>query len=48
MNEVHKEVIDEPPPFLKTWPRVYRFVLVYLAIVIALFWVFTKYYAPAI
>jgi hypothetical protein len=28
---------DEPPPFLGTWPRVYRAVILYLVAVIALF-----------
>jgi len=39
-------ILDEPPPFLGTWSRVYRFVLGYLALVIFLFWLFTKHYAP--
>jgi hypothetical protein len=39
-------VLDEPPPFLGTWKRVYRFVLIYLAVIIFLAWMFTKYYAP--
>jgi hypothetical protein len=39
-------ILDEPPPFLGNWPRVYRFVLIYLAVVIFLAWLFTKYYAP--
>lgn len=43
---VEKVILDEPPPFLGTWRRVYRFVLIYLAVVIFLFWLFTKYYAP--
>jgi len=33
---------DEPPPFLGTWRRVYTFVLVYLAALILLFYVFTR------
>jgi hypothetical protein len=36
-----REVIDEPPPILRTWPRVYAFVLSELAVVIALFYAFT-------
>ena len=40
-----KEILDEPPPFLGTWGRVYRFVLVYLAAIIFLFWLFTKHYS---
>jgi hypothetical protein len=47
MNQPHKQVLDEAPPFLKTWPRVYRFVLAYLVCVIALIWLFTRFYAPA-
>jgi hypothetical protein len=41
-----KEVIDEPPPFLGTWRRVYIMVLCYLAALIALFYVFTRWFAP--
>jgi hypothetical protein len=41
-----KEVLDEPPPFLQTWPRVYRFVLIYIACVIGVFYWFTRSYAP--
>ncbi|HEV8146946.1 MAG TPA: hypothetical protein VGP79_11215 [Bryobacteraceae bacterium] len=41
-----RQVIDEPPPFLKTWPRVYVFVLCELAVVIGLFAIFTAYYKP--
>ena len=41
-----REIADEPPPLLGTWPRVYRFVLAYLAVVIFLFYVFTKLLAP--
>lgn len=40
-----REILDEPPPFLRTWARVYRFVLIYLAAVIFLFWLFTKHYS---
>jgi len=41
-----KVILDEPPPFLGTWNRVYRFVLIYLAVIIFLAWLFTKHYAP--
>ena len=41
-----KPILDEPPPVLRTWPNVYRFVLAYLAVVIFFFWLFTKHYAP--
>jgi hypothetical protein len=37
---------DEPPPFLKTWGRVYVFVICYLIALIALFAWFTRSYAP--
>jgi hypothetical protein len=46
MSEHPRQVVDEPPPFLKTWPNVYRFVLVYLAVVITLFYIFTAAYRP--
>ncbi len=36
---------DEPPPFLRTWGRVYGAVLIYLASLIALFYVFTRVFA---
>lgn len=32
---------DEPPPFLRTWSRVYTAVLLYLVVVIALLYAFT-------
>ncbi len=37
-----KQILDEPPPFLRTWRRVYVAVLIYLAILIAAFYAFTK------
>lgn len=37
---------DEPPPIMGTWPRLYRFVLVYIACVIGVFYWFTRAYAP--
>lgn len=36
---------DEPPPFLGTWRKVYALVLLYLAAVITVFWIFTRYFA---
>jgi hypothetical protein len=44
MNEdaEQKDVIDEPPPFLGTWSRVYAFVVVYLVFLIVLFYWFTR------
>ena len=41
-----KPIADEPPPVLGSWANVYRFVLLYLAAVIFLFWLFTRHYAP--
>jgi len=35
---------DEKPPVLSSWKQVYIFVLIYLAAVIFLFWLFTKHY----
>jgi hypothetical protein len=33
---------DEPPPFLGTWRRIYAAILIYLAAIIALFFLFTR------
>jgi hypothetical protein len=35
---------DEPPPFLGTWRRVYTAILIYLAALIAGFYLFTRAY----
>jgi hypothetical protein len=43
---INKVVADDPPPFLRTWRRVYIFVLCYLVFVIAAFYVFSRAYAP--
>ena len=40
-----KQVIDEPPPFLGEWRRVYIVVLCWLAAVIVVFYVFTRTYS---
>ncbi|HVN05019.1 MAG TPA: hypothetical protein VMT86_11410 [Bryobacteraceae bacterium] len=37
-----REMRDEPPPFLGRWPRVYAGVIVYLALLIGLCYVFTR------
>ena len=39
-------MIDEPPPVLGTWGRVYAFVIVYLACLIGAFYLFTVHFAP--
>ena len=36
---------DEKPPVLGTWNKLYWFVLAHLAILIALFYFITKYFA---
>ena len=40
-----RAVPDEPPPFLGAWRRVYTVVLLYLACLIALFYLFTRAFA---
>ena len=47
-NGFEKVILDEPPPFLGTWKRVYRLVLIYVAVIIFLAWLFTRYYAPPV
>jgi hypothetical protein len=37
-----RHVIDEPPPFLGTWGHIYVAVLCYLAVLIALFYLFAR------
>ncbi len=37
---------EEPPPFLRTWERVYAAVLVYLAVLIATLYLLTRLFAP--
>jgi len=39
-----RDVPDEPPPFLGTWRRVYPAVLIYLAGLIFVFYLFTRAY----
>lgn len=43
MNE--REPLDEPPPIAGSWRRLYAGVVVYLAAMIALFWIFTRTYS---
>ncbi len=40
-----RPVVDEPPPFLGSWRRVYIGVLLYLASLIGLFYVFTRVFS---
>jgi hypothetical protein len=37
---------DPPPPILKTWSRVYKFVVAYLLFLIVLFYLFTRTFTP--
>jgi hypothetical protein len=37
-----RPAVDEPPPFLGTWSRVYIAVICYLAVLIALFYWFGR------
>jgi hypothetical protein len=39
-----RDVPDEKPPFLGTWRRVYVAVLIYLAVIIAASYLFTRAY----
>jgi hypothetical protein len=37
---------EEPPPFLGSWRRVYLAVIVWLALLIVLFYAFSRRFAP--
>ncbi len=41
----HAQMPDEPPPFLRSWRRVYLAILGYLALLIALFYTFTRVFS---
>lgn len=41
-NRNDKKVLDEPPPFGGSWRVLYAAVLLNLAVLIALFYIFTK------
>jgi len=42
MNSGRSEMPDDPPPFLRTWRRVYVVVLGCLALLITLFYCFAR------
>ena len=42
MTTDREHMPDEAPPFLGTWSRVYTVVLLYLVLLIALFYEFTR------
>jgi hypothetical protein len=39
-----RDVSDDPPPFLRSWRRVYIATLIYLVIVISACYLFTRVY----
>ena len=39
------EAADDPPPIFKTWNQMYLFVLICHALIITLFYLFTKMYS---
>lgn len=39
-----RQVIDEPPPFLGQWKRVYAAVLAYLLVLIVVLFAITEYF----
>jgi hypothetical protein len=39
-----RDVPDEPPPFLRTWRRVYTATLIYLVLIISVCYIFTRIY----
>ena len=39
-----RDVPDEPPPFLRTWRRVYTATLIYLVLIISVCYLFTRIY----
>jgi len=41
-----RQEVDEPPPFLGSWPRVYAATLIFLVVVIVLLFLFTRAFAP--
>jgi hypothetical protein len=40
-----RDVPDGPPPVLKTWPRVYTAVLIYLVLLVTFLYVFTRLFS---
>jgi hypothetical protein len=39
-----RDTSDDPPPFMRSWRRVYAAVLVYLVCIITAFYCFTRAY----
>jgi len=42
---LREPVPEEPPPLLGRWSRIYAFVLIYLALLITLFYLFSRTFA---
>jgi hypothetical protein len=42
-----REVIDDPPPFLGNWPRVYAAVLLYLLCIMSALFLLTRIFSAA-
>ncbi len=42
--ERERQIVQDRPPFFQTWAGVYGVVLGFLAALVALFWLFTRYY----
>jgi hypothetical protein len=40
-----RQVVEEPPPFLGTWARVYAAVLGYLALLITALYALTRFFS---
>ena len=39
------EMPEPPPPILKSWPRLYAAVLINLALLVAVFYAFTRFFS---
>lgn len=44
MNDNKNNNVEEPPPIMKSWNRLYLFLLVQTAALIAVFYLFTRFF----
>ncbi len=44
-QEANLEIVNDPPPLLGSWTRLYTIVLIAHVVIIALFYLFTYYYS---
>jgi len=44
-HKIPRSAEDEPPPLLGSWRRIYTIVLLYLALLIGGFYIFTRVFA---